>query len=315
MLDVHHKGKAVVASGTREAMERNVEVLHGYGLWATVRQDAVGGDVPVNAGWRRHRQAVRAGEATLLRPSSSRSWSLNDPERPSPPSHSLGAVDDVLDELEELFSQPDEPDPQLPTDPVVARLLPDAYRDDPEKAGEFRKYTESSLREAKKYFAQTLLETLPPAGGKVKLTGDQARDWMRALNDVRLMFGVRLEVTEDFEDQLAALDPKDPRAPRSRSTAGSAPSRSPWSARSAGNLTDHADDLARALVDTDHRTRPRGSSRRGLRRHRRARKAATARSGSSRCRTPPARPRSTSSTPRAAARSGGRWTTGTRRRW
>ena len=40
MLDVHHKGKAVVDSGSREAMERNVEVLHGYGLWATVRQDA-----------------------------------------------------------------------------------------------------------------------------------------------------------------------------------------------------------------------------------------------------------------------------------
>jgi uncharacterized protein DUF2017 len=34
---------------------------------------------------------------------------------------------------------------------------------------------------------------------------------MRALNDVRLMFGVRLEVTEDFEDQLTSLDPKDPR--------------------------------------------------------------------------------------------------------
>ena len=39
MLDVHHKGKAVVAVGTREAMEHNAEVLHGYGLWATVRQD------------------------------------------------------------------------------------------------------------------------------------------------------------------------------------------------------------------------------------------------------------------------------------
>jgi len=39
MLDVHHKGKAVVAAGAREAMEHNVEVLHGYGLWATVRQD------------------------------------------------------------------------------------------------------------------------------------------------------------------------------------------------------------------------------------------------------------------------------------
>jgi ATP-dependent Clp protease adaptor protein ClpS len=39
MLDVHHKGRAVVASGAREAMEHNVEILHGYGLWATVHQD------------------------------------------------------------------------------------------------------------------------------------------------------------------------------------------------------------------------------------------------------------------------------------
>lgn len=40
MLDVHHKGKAVVATGAREAMERNAETLHGYGLWATVSHDA-----------------------------------------------------------------------------------------------------------------------------------------------------------------------------------------------------------------------------------------------------------------------------------
>lgn len=39
MLDVHQKGRAVVASGTREAMEHNCEILHGYGLWATVQQD------------------------------------------------------------------------------------------------------------------------------------------------------------------------------------------------------------------------------------------------------------------------------------
>ncbi len=39
MLDVHHKGKAVVAVGAREEMERNVEILHGYGLWATLRHD------------------------------------------------------------------------------------------------------------------------------------------------------------------------------------------------------------------------------------------------------------------------------------
>ena len=40
MLDVHHKGKAVVSNGTREEMERDVQTLHAYGLWATVRQDA-----------------------------------------------------------------------------------------------------------------------------------------------------------------------------------------------------------------------------------------------------------------------------------
>ena len=39
MLDVHHKGRAVVSAGTRESMERDAEVLHGYGLWATVSHD------------------------------------------------------------------------------------------------------------------------------------------------------------------------------------------------------------------------------------------------------------------------------------
>ncbi|WP_143034730.1 ATP-dependent Clp protease adapter ClpS [Glycomyces sambucus] len=39
MLDVHHKGRAVVSSGSREEMERDVHAMHGYGLWATMRQD------------------------------------------------------------------------------------------------------------------------------------------------------------------------------------------------------------------------------------------------------------------------------------
>jgi hypothetical protein len=119
----------------------------------------------------------------------------------------------VLDELERMLGDTVPETPETPQDPVLARLLPDAYQDDPEAAGEFRKYTESSLREAKKYFAQVILDTLPENGGRIHLTGDQARDWMRALNDVRLMFGVRLEVTEDFEEQLAALNPEDPAVP------------------------------------------------------------------------------------------------------
>ena len=39
MLDVHHEGRAVVSHGTREAMERDVQAMHGYGLWAPLRPD------------------------------------------------------------------------------------------------------------------------------------------------------------------------------------------------------------------------------------------------------------------------------------
>ena len=40
MLDVHHRGRAVVSSGTRERMELDVHTLHGYGLWATLEQQS-----------------------------------------------------------------------------------------------------------------------------------------------------------------------------------------------------------------------------------------------------------------------------------
>ncbi len=39
MLDVHHKGRAVVSSGNREQMEFDVARLHAAGLWATLQQD------------------------------------------------------------------------------------------------------------------------------------------------------------------------------------------------------------------------------------------------------------------------------------
>jgi len=157
------------------------------------------------------------GEATLLRTLVVPVLDLlGETSRPGESAAPAGAPPGGADDLDRILAEAVEAAeaaeaPQIPEDPVLARLLPDAYQDDPDAAGEFRKYTESSLREAKKYFAQTLLDTLPPSGGRVRLTGDQARDWMRALNDVRLMFGVRLEVTEDFEEQLAALAPDDPK--------------------------------------------------------------------------------------------------------
>ena len=39
MLEVHHDGKAAVATGNREKAELDVARLHAYGLWATMQQD------------------------------------------------------------------------------------------------------------------------------------------------------------------------------------------------------------------------------------------------------------------------------------
>jgi hypothetical protein len=149
---------------------------------------------------------VRAGlaptEASLLRSLVGQVITLIAPDGPP-----RGQPGDPLD-WDALEAEMDQP--ETPEDPVLARLLPDGYRDDPTAAKEFRKYTESSLRSAKQQAAQEMLDTLPEAGGKIQLTHDQAQAWLKALNDVRLALGVRLGVTEEFEEQWGRLRADDP---------------------------------------------------------------------------------------------------------
>jgi ATP-dependent Clp protease adaptor protein ClpS len=40
MLEVHNDGKSVVSTGTREEMERDVQAMHEYGLWATMEKSS-----------------------------------------------------------------------------------------------------------------------------------------------------------------------------------------------------------------------------------------------------------------------------------
>lgn len=39
MMQVHNEGRAAVSAGSREEMERDVQRLHEYGLWATLQRD------------------------------------------------------------------------------------------------------------------------------------------------------------------------------------------------------------------------------------------------------------------------------------
>jgi Domain of unknown function (DUF2017) len=108
-------------------------------------------------------------------------------------------------------------DPQRPEDPVLARLLPDGYRDDPDAAGELRRLTETSLRAGKVAHARAVLDLLPTDGGRVRLSGDAAESWLGALNDARLALGTRLEVADDTDyeaeiDRAVATDPNSSRA-------------------------------------------------------------------------------------------------------
>ncbi len=98
-----------------------------------------------------------------------------------------------------------------PTDPGLARLLPDAYGDDDGAAAEFRRYTESDLRAGKRADASAVLATLAPLlddGGPLALDREQADAWLRCLNDLRLVLGTRLEVTEETDLDPARDDPQ-----------------------------------------------------------------------------------------------------------
>lgn len=97
-----------------------------------------------------------------------------------------------------------------PADRVLARLLPDFTKDDPDFAAGMRALHEPELIAAKDAAAALVLDTLPARGGRVELTPEQADTWLAALNDVRLALGTALDVTEDMPDEVP---PDDPRAP------------------------------------------------------------------------------------------------------
>ena len=105
MLDVHEKGRAVVASGTREKAEMHVFRLHEHGLWATMRARRVSRD-----GRRPTPSRVRVGGTCCTS---------------APTSATLVAR--LLDELRDAAHRPDDP----PT--RSRRLFPVVHPDDAER--------------------------------------------------------------------------------------------------------------------------------------------------------------------------------------
>ena len=95
--------------------------------------------------------------------------------------------------------------------------------DDDEAASDFRRFTESGLRDGKAAASGTVIDTLEDAGLPpeldeeglvidVELTRAEAETWMRAFTDIRLALATRLEVEAGDEDYWHSLPDDDPRA-------------------------------------------------------------------------------------------------------
>jgi uncharacterized protein DUF2017 len=92
------------------------------------------------------------------------------------------------------------------SDPAMARLYPPAYEDDPIRNLEFERIAGDELT-SQRLESIDAMEASIDAG---RLTEDQLLSWLGVMNDLRLVLGTRLEITEETSD--ADFAPDDPRA-------------------------------------------------------------------------------------------------------
>lgn len=101
-----------------------------------------------------------------------------------------------LELMRTLLTQYEELVASAGDDPALTRLFPVAYRDDPDAAAEFARYTRSGLVDSKTANAGTVAAAL--AGGElVELSPDAAERWLPVLTDLRLIVAERIGIRAD----------------------------------------------------------------------------------------------------------------------
>jgi hypothetical protein len=94
----------------------------------------------------------------------------------------------------------------VPGDPSLRRLFPPAY-DEAEDERAYRELMGSELLDGRRAALDVVAQTIDSE----RLDAEQADAWLRALNDLRLVLGTRLDVREDtFAEELGRDDPRAP---------------------------------------------------------------------------------------------------------
>lgn len=100
-----------------------------------------------------------------------------------------------------------------PADPALARLLPDFVTGDGELSAGLRQLREPGIVAVKLQAVGIMVDDIPTSGGRVSLTDAAANQWLTTLNDLRLVLGVRIDVTEDSDPPASVqADPQGPAA-------------------------------------------------------------------------------------------------------
>lgn len=105
---------------------------------------------------------------------------------------------DVFEALETQMQAVDDDD----RSPLVERLFPDAYRDDPRASFEFRRFTEREQARAKVESMRTVLADLAAPGPSVRVAPEHFEAWIKTITNLRLMLSVR--ITEPLDGDLDA---------------------------------------------------------------------------------------------------------------
>ncbi|MEL4505239.1 DUF2017 domain-containing protein [Luteococcus sp. H138] len=114
----------------------------------------------------------------------------------------------------ETMGLPDDEDGDE-VDPVIRRLFPDAYPDDPAASHDFRRFTQAQQRSLKVADAHTVVNDLQHTDrrGRCRLPQAHVTPWLKTLTNVRLALAVRLDITDEISaDEAAQLPESDPRS-------------------------------------------------------------------------------------------------------